>query len=235
MSNELVKLTNITKVFPTPSGQVEILKGINLTLRSGEFATIEGPSGSGKSTLLSILGLLDHPSRGEYLLSGTPVTGLSEYQLSVLRSRELGWVFQNFNLIGDLNVWQNLALALKYAGQLPKRRYDARIRDVLTQVGLEEKVLSLPAQLSGGQQQRLAIARALINDPSLVLADEPTGNLDHKTSRQIVTLLQDLHRQGTTVVMITHDPELAALGQSRYRMDDGCLIQQSAEPRSLYG
>lgn len=218
--NSLIELEALSKSF----GQTEVLHTINLTINEGEFTAIQGPSGCGKSTLLSLIGLLDMQWQGHYRLAGTSVESISRAQLGFLRNRHIGWIFQNFNLIGDLNLIENVSLPLRYGdhGSLESQR--ERAIELLTKVGLQDKLSAYPHELSGGQQQRVAIARALITSPSLLLADEPTGNLDSANAKLIFDVLLELNREGTTIIMVTHDPALAAQCSVQVSMLDGRII-----------
>lgn len=221
---ELIRLDNISRVFEQGSVKVHALKDISLQVHDGEFIAIEGASGSGKSTLLSILGLLDNETSGAYSLRSHQVTSLTRKQKSLLRNRHIGWVFQNFNLISDMTALENVALPLRYNPQVSSKEYTQRAKEVLQRVGLGNKLNARPNELSGGQQQRVAIARALVNKPSLLLADEPTGNLDSKTSQSIVDLLMELSTDGATVLLVTHDPEVAQQCTRRIYLADGCIV-----------
>lgn len=220
---DLLQLDNVTRSFATGPNQVSAIKGINIRIPEGESVAIVGPSGSGKSTLLSILGLLDTGYQGRYLIRDTDAAGLDRQQLAQLRNRHIGWVFQNFNLISHLSVLQNVALPMRYNADINRADYEARAMALLQRVGLADKAQSKPTQLSGGQQQRVAIARALANEPSLVLADEPTGNLDSSTGGMIADLLMSLKEQGTTVLMVTHDEHMATRCDTQLRLRDGVL------------
>ncbi|NQZ03505.1 ABC transporter ATP-binding protein [Idiomarina sp.] len=220
---DLLQLDNVTRSFATGPNQVSAIKGVNIRILEGESVAIVGPSGSGKSTLLSILGLLDTGYQGRYLIRDTDAAGLDRQQLAQLRNRHIGWVFQNFNLISHLSVLQNVALPMRYNADINRADYEARAMALLQRVGLADKAQSKPTQLSGGQQQRVAIARALANEPSLVLADEPTGNLDSSTGGMIADLLMSLKEQGTTVLMVTHDEHMATRCDTQLRLRDGVL------------
>jgi ABC-type lipoprotein export system ATPase subunit len=202
---------------------VHALRGIDMAVGRGEFVALVGPSGSGKSTLMAILGCLDSPSDGRYLLDGEPVQGLSGPALARIRNEKVGFVFQNYNLLPKANVLRNVELPLLYAG-LPRRERKARALEMLEKVGIPEKANVLPAKLSGGQRQRVAIARALANRPALLLADEPTGALDSKTGGEVLELFSELNRQGNTVVLVTHDPKIAAMAQRRVELSDGLVV-----------
>lgn len=216
----LICLQGITKSFHNGDEELQVLKGIDLTIHSGEFVAIMGPSGSGKSTLMNIIGLLDLPSQGSYELEGTSVEDLSESQLAHVRNQKIGFVFQQFFLLSKLTAQQNVELPLIYAGvSVSQRRQLAQ--QYLEKVELTDRMRHLPSELSGGQKQRVAIARALVNEPSLILADEPTGALDTKTGQQIMELLSQLHQEGATIIMVTHEPEIADFAQRKIVIRDG--------------
>ena len=222
----MIRLRNINKSFALPDrGRLEVLKGIDCDVRAGEFVAIVGSSGSGKSTLMNILGLLDQPDAGEYALAGTTVSGLAPAELARLRNRRIGFVFQQFHLLPRTTAIENVELPLVYsdAGDPGNKAVEA-----LCRVGLEDRLEHYPGQLSGGQQQRVAIARALVTDPELILADEPTGNLDQESTDEIMELFCELNRGGRTIVLITHDPALATRCGSILRIDGGRLIQEVA-------
>ena len=222
----LIRLEHINKQYPSAAEQPvpQVLVDINLEINAGEFVAIMGPSGSGKSTLMNILGCLDSPSAGHYALNGCDVTQLSGDELAQVRNATIGFVFQGFNLLKRVSALDNVALPLLYAGVGIKERRQ-RAREMLAATGLERFTQSLPNQLSGGQQQRVAIARALITHPRLILADEPTGNLDTQTSREIMELFQRLHReQGITIIIVTHENDVAAYAQRLIRVVDGCVV-----------
>lgn len=219
----LIKLENVSKRFSSKAGQLDVLKNVNLDIAKGDCVAIVGQSGSGKSTLLSIIGLLDSASEGEYLLSDTSVTSLSNYQLSTLRNRNIGWIFQNFNLVAELSVLHNVILPLKYNKSVKKADRVKLAMAQLALVGLADKAAFYPDQLSGGQQQRVAIARALISNPDVLLCDEPTGNLDSAMSDQIMDLLMKLHHLGTTLLVVTHDSGVAQRCQRTIRIRDGAV------------
>src|SRR5689334_23644418 len=209
MQNEpLISLENVTKVFLTDEVETHALAGINFSISKGDYVSIAGPSGCGKSTLLSILGLLDTPSSGTYILNGRPVQDLTLAERARVRNREIGFIFQSFNLIGDLTVYENVELPLTYRGMKAAERKE-RVMAALEKVGMSHRAKHLPSQLSGGQQQRVAVARAVCGSPSILLADEPTGNLDSKNGEAVMSLLQELHREGATICMVTHDPRYA--------------------------
>jgi len=219
----LISLKNVSKQYI--SGNVTHNAVINATMEviEGEMASIRGTSGSGKTTLLSIIGLLDDLSEGQYDLCGFPTTKLKESQLSILRNKNIGWVFQNFNLINDLTVAQNICAPLRYDKASNEKDFNKRVSEALEEVGMLEKANAYPTQLSGGQQQRVAIARAIINKPDILLADEPTGNLDKENSAKVLQLLQRLNSEGTTILVVTHDLDIANQFSTQYQMDDGVL------------
>ncbi len=224
----LIKLEGIKKVFLTDEVETHALSGIHLDIFKGEFVSISGPSGCGKSTLLSILGLLDSPSDGKYMLNGTPVENLTLADRARIRNREIGFIFQSFNLIGDLTVYENVELPLTYRG-MPAAERKARATAALERVGMGHRAKHLPSQLSGGQQQRVAVARALAGSPSVLLADEPTGNLDSKNGDAVMELLRDLHRAGSTIVMVTHDNRFARSADRTVHLFDGRIVEEHTE------
>ena len=224
----LIKLEGIKKVFLTDEVETHALSGIHLDIFKGEFVSISGPSGCGKSTLLSILGLLDSPSDGKYTLNGTPVENLTLADRARIRNREIGFIFQSFNLIGDLTVYENVELPLTYRG-MPAAERKARATAALERVGMGHRAKHLPSQLSGGQQQRVAVARALAGSPSVLLADEPTGNLDSKNGDAVMELLRDLHRAGSTIVMVTHDNRFARSADRTVHLFDGRIVEEHTE------
>ncbi len=230
MSNAdpVLELRAIEKIYGLGDASLRVLKGIDLSIVEGEYVAIIGPSGSGKSTLLNLLGCLDRPTSGAYLLSGEDVAKFSDRELSRIRNIRIGFVFQSFHLISHLTVHENVELPLFYARMSRAARRE-RCREVLDRVGLSHRLDHVPAQLSGGERQRVAVARALSNDPALILADEPTGNLDSKTSAEIMELFHDLHTAGRTVVVITHDPEIAAAAPRRVLLRDGLIESDLAE------
>ena len=228
-NDPLIRLDNVSKVFHADQVETHALSGVNLGIRSGEFVAIEGPSGCGKSTLLSVLGLLDSPTGGEYRLAGTPVQGLSAAERARIRNREIGFIFQSFNLIGDLSVFGNVELPLTYRGMAAAERR-TRVEDALERVQMSHRGGHFPAQLSGGQQQRVAVARAIAGSPSVLLADEPTGNLDSANATGVMELLRDLHRQGSTLVMVTHDPRFAGYADRQVHLFDGQVVEAGATP-----
>ena len=224
-SDELIHLESINKVYGTGEAAVAALRDFSLTVASGEFLAVMGPSGSGKSTLMNILGCLDTPTAGQYWFAGQDVSRLNETELAGVRNRRIGFVFQQFQLLPKLSAWRNVELPLLYRNVRDRRSLALQ---ALEQVGLSNRVDHRPSQLSGGQQQRVAIARALVTDPDLILADEPTGNLDTASSRDVLAVLQELNQQGRTIVIITHDPEVAPVAQRTVHMRDGRLVEQVA-------
>jgi putative ABC transport system ATP-binding protein len=224
----LIKLEGVTKVFLTDEVETHALSGIHMEINQGEYVSIAGPSGCGKSTLLSILGLLDTPTDGTYLLNGRPVQGLSLPERARIRNREIGFIFQSFNLIGDLTVYENVELPLTYRG-MPASERKERVLEALEKVGMGHRAKHLPSQLSGGQQQRVAVARALAGHPAVLLADEPTGNLDSKNGEAVMELLADLHKGGATIVMVTHDARFARNAERTIHVFDGRVVQEQVE------
>jgi putative ABC transport system ATP-binding protein len=225
----VIELTGVTKTYRTGSLQVPALRGISLSIRAGEYVAIMGPSGSGKSTLIHILGCLDTPSEGSYHLSGEDVGAMPEDDLADVRNLRIGFVFQQFNLLSSLTAWRNVELPLLYAG-LPKAQRRERAMAALHRVGLDDRAAHRPGELSGGQQQRVAVARAVVTEPDLVLADEPTGNLDSVSSAEVLSLLTDLHATGRTIVLITHEEEVARAAQRVVRIRDGLVHEDSTLP-----
>ena len=224
----LIKLEGVTKVFYTDEVETHALSGVHLEIRRGEYVSIAGPSGCGKSTLLSILGLLDTPTEGEYTLNGHTVANLSLAERARIRNREVGFIFQSFNLIGDLTVFENVELPLTYRGmKSPERK--TRVTAALERVGMAHRARHLPSQLSGGQQQRVAVARALVGEPAILLADEPTGNLDSRNGEAVMELLTELHRAGATICMVTHDPRFARHADRTIHLFDGRVVEESVE------
>ena len=222
----LIKLESVKKVFYTDDVETHALDNINMEIRSGEYVAISGPSGCGKSTLLSILGLLDTPSEGKYILNGQLVTDLPLSQRARVRNREIGFIFQSFNLIGDLTVYENVELPLTYRGMKASERKE-RATAALEKVGMAHRAKHLPSQLSGGQQQRVAVARAVGGQPSILLADEPTGNLDSKNGEAVMELLRELHRGGATICMVTHDARYASHAERTVHLFDGRVVEES--------
>ncbi|MEJ6004546.1 ABC transporter ATP-binding protein [Paucibacter sp. AS339] len=220
----LIRLQGIQKSFLSDELETRALDEVSLEIRSGEFLAVSGPSGCGKSSLLAILGLLDSPSAGHYLLNGQRVEQLDSRARALLRNRQIGFVFQAFNLIGDLTVEDNVALPLSYRSEMSRAERRERVAEVLAQVDMAHRARHYPAQLSGGQQQRVAIARALVGRPSLILADEPTGNLDSRNAELVMELLQSVHAKGATLCMVTHDPRYAALAQRTVALFDGRVV-----------
>jgi putative ABC transport system ATP-binding protein len=218
----VITLEGITKVYRAGEVDVPALKGLSLHIPEGEFVAIMGPSGSGKSTLMNVIGCLDQPSSGRYILDGYDVSALTDDQLAWIRNRKIGFVFQSYNLIPRASAVHNVEMPLIYAGDSQQRR--ERATAALESVGLLERAGHLPSELSGGQQQRVAIARALVTDPAILLADEPTGNLDSESSLEIMKLLRDLNQQGRTIVLITHEPDIAAFAQRVVRLRDGVIV-----------
>jgi putative ABC transport system ATP-binding protein len=224
----LIGLDGVKKVFLTDEMETHALDGVHLQINRGEYVSIAGPSGCGKSTLLSILGLLDSPTDGSYTLNGKPVENLKASERARIRNREIGFVFQAFNLIGDLTVYENVELPLTYRG-MPSSERKKRCHNALERVGMSHRMKHYPAQLSGGQQQRVAVARALVGDPLILLADEPTGNLDSKNGEAVMELMSELHRAGATICMVTHDPRYAAYSDRSIHLFDGRVVAESAE------
>jgi putative ABC transport system ATP-binding protein len=220
----LLQLEAVTKVFETEEVETHALSDVHLTVRPGEWLSIVGPSGSGKTTLLAVLGLLDTASRGTYLLDGKSVLELSPTERALVRNRHIGFIFQSFNLIGDLSVYENVELPLTYRG-MPADERKKRVEKALERVGMSHRARHMPGQLSGGQQQRVAVARAVAGDPLILLADEPTGNLDSKNGESVMQLLSELHQGGATLIMVTHDPAQARLGTRMVSLFDGRVVQ----------
>jgi putative ABC transport system ATP-binding protein len=224
----LIKMDGVTKVFVTDEVETHALAGIHLEVQKGEYVSIAGPSGCGKSTLLAILGLLDSPTDGTYVLNSKTVQNLKLSERARIRNREIGFIFQAFNLIGDLTVYENVELPLTYRG-MPGAERKKRVYESLERVGMSHRVKHYPSQLSGGQQQRVAVARALAGDPSILLADEPTGNLDSANGEAVMTLLRDLHRGGATICMVTHDPRYAKWADRNIHLFDGRIVEENVE------
>jgi putative ABC transport system ATP-binding protein len=222
----LLHLEGVTKVFTTDEVETHALAGIHLEINRGDYISISGPSGCGKSTLLAILGLLDTPSDGKYVLNQTPVELLKMRDRARIRNREIGFIFQAFNLIGDLTVYENVELPLTYRN-MPSRERKMHVLEALERVGMSHRMKHYPSQLSGGQQQRVAVARALVGQPSILLADEPTGNLDSGNGEAVMELLHDLHRSGATICMVTHDPRYARNADRIIRLFDGRIVEET--------
>ena len=224
----LIHLEGVTKVFYTEDVETHALAGIYLDINAGEYVSIAGPSGCGKSTMLSILGLLDTPTDGTYTLNGKSVENLTLSERARIRNREVGFVFQAFNLIGDLTVYENVELPLTYRGT-PSAERKEKVQKALERVGMAHRMKHYPAQLSGGQQQRVAVARAVVGDPSILLADEPTGNLDSSNGEVVMGLLKELHEAGSTICMVTHDPRYAEYADRTIRFFDGRVVEEKDE------
>ena len=229
MANPLIKITNIKRDFPLGNEIVYVLKGIDLEINKGEYVALMGPSGSGKSTLMNILGCLDTPTSGTYILNGKHVSEMQDDELAGIRNKEIGFVFQTFNLMPRTTALDNVALPMVYAGHSKSERVE-RATEVLTQVGLNDRMDHKPNQLSGGQRQRVAVARALVNKPSIILADEPTGNLDSKTSVEIMNLFNEIHANGNTVILVTHEEDIAAYAHRIIRLRDGLIESDTMNP-----
>lgn len=225
MSDIKIQMKNISKVFETDELETHALKNVDITIYSGDYVSISGPSGCGKSTLLSILGLLDMPSGGEYFIEGTNVTDLSLDQAAEIRNSKIGFIFQSFNLIDELSVFDNVALPLRYKTKVPSdKEISERVQECLELVGMSHRTSHKPNQLSGGQQQRIAIARALVANPAILLVDEPTGNLDSKSGDQVMDVLEKLNDSGTTICMVTHDPRYADMANIQLKLLDGSIL-----------
>jgi putative ABC transport system ATP-binding protein len=225
--HSVIRLDGVTKVFFTDEVETHALSGVHLQIRQGEFISIAGPSGCGKSTLLSILGLLDTPTSGAYLLNDKPAEKLKLAERARIRNREIGFIFQSFNLIGDLSVYENVELPLTYRG-MPAQDRRKRVHDALEKVGMAHRTNHFPSQLSGGQQQRVAVARAIAGHPLILLADEPTGNLDSVNGEAVMSLLRDLHREGATICMVTHDPRFARYAARTVHLFDGRVVEDES-------
>jgi len=223
----LLQLDSVAKVFQTDDMETHALQGIHLNVTKGEYLSIAGPSGCGKSTLLAILGLLDSPSSGTYVLNGTAVQSMKLSERARVRNREIGFIFQAFNLIGDLTVYENVELPLTYRGMGSAER-KKRVHEALERVGMSHRVKHYPSQLSGGQQQRVAVARAIGGDPAIMLADEPTGNLDSANGEAVMELLSDLHKNGATIIMVTHDPRYAKCADRQIHLFDGRIVEETS-------
>ena len=225
-TQSLLKLEGVQKVFYTDEVETHALDNIHLEIETGEFVSIAGPSGCGKSTLLSILGLLDSPSNGNYWLNGKSVDGLSLSERARIRNREVGFIFQSFNLIGDLSVYENVELPLTYRG-MPMAERKKNVTEALERVGMAHRAKHLPSQLSGGQQQRVAVARAIVGQPLILMADEPTGNLDSKNGDAVMELMRELHQGGATICMVTHDQRFARHADRTIHLFDGTIVEES--------
>jgi putative ABC transport system ATP-binding protein len=226
MNDNVIHLEGVKKVFLTDEVETHALAGIDLEIKRGEYISISGPSGCGKSTLLSILGLLDTPTEGAYTLNTKPVQDLSMSERARVRNREIGFIFQAFNLIGDLTVYENVELPLTYRG-MPSSERKKRVQEALEKVGMAHRMKHYPSQLSGGQQQRVAVARALCGQPAILLADEPTGNLDSRNGEAVMDLLRELHREGATICMVTHDPRYARYADRTVHLFDGKVVDEA--------
>lgn len=222
MANPLIKISALKRNFVLGSETIYVLKGIDLEIKKGEYVALMGPSGSGKSTLMNLLGCLDTPTSGTYILNGKDVSKMHDDELAEIRNKEIGFVFQTFNLMPRTTALDNVALPMVYAGYSKSERYE-RATEVLTQVGLADRMDHKPNELSGGQRQRVAVGRALVNKPSIILADEPTGNLDSKTSEEIMALFGEIHKNGNTVILVTHEEEIAAYAHRIIRLRDGII------------
>lgn len=228
--SDLITIQHLRKVYQIGDEVIEALKDVSLTIRKNEYVALMGPSGSGKSTLMNMLGCLDSPSSGEYMLNGLAVARMSDNQLAEVRNKQIGFVFQTFNLLPRASTLDNVALPLVYAGMSKKDR-DARAREVLESVGLGNRMNHKPNELSGGQRQRVAIARALVNNPAIILADEPTGNLDSKTSVEIMGLFEEIHKRGNTIILVTHEEDIALHAHRIVRLKDGLVESDTANTR----
>ncbi len=229
MEKHLITLDRLGKVFHTREVETHALSNVTLEVKTGEFVSIAGPSGCGKTTLLSILGLLDSPTEGVYLLNGEPVDGLSPSRRAEIRNRSIGFIFQAFNLIGDLTVFENVELPLTYR-DIPGKERKERVQQSLERVGMAHRVYHYPSQLSGGQQQRVAVARAIVGTPLILLADEPTGNLDSRNGQAVMDLLGELHEDGATICMVTHDPRYVNAADRAIHLFDGQVVEEGASP-----
>lgn len=231
--SKLIRIENLTRTYKIGEEVIHALNGVNLEIEQNQYVALMGPSGSGKSTLMNILGCLDRPSSGDYFLNGPNVATLDDNQLAVIRNKEIGFVFQTFNLLPKYTALENVALPLVYAGWSEDKRI-ARAQEVLDQVGLKDRMKHKPNELSGGQRQRVAVARALVNKPSIILADEPTGNLDTKTSYEIMHLFQEIHDAGNTVILVTHEEDIASYAHRIIRMRDGVVeSEKSHQPNRI--
>ena len=229
----LIQIEAMTKVFYTDEIETHALSGVHLSINRGDYIAMSGPSGCGKSTLLSIIGLLDTPTGGTYQLNGKPVENLSFAERSRIRNQEIGFIFQSFNLIGDLTVYENVELPLTYRSGMPAAERKQRVQQALERVAMAHRMRHYPSQLSGGQQQRVAVARALAGAPSILLADEPTGNLDSKNGEAVMELMKQLHSEGSTICMVTHDPRFAAHAEREVHLFDGKVVSEDELKRKL--
>jgi putative ABC transport system ATP-binding protein len=232
-TESLINIEAMTKVFYTDEIETHALSGVHLSINRGDYIAMSGPSGCGKSTLLSIIGLLDTPTGGTYQLNGKPVENLSFAERSRIRNQEIGFIFQSFNLIGDLTVYENVELPLTYRSGMPSSERKQRVQQSLERVAMAHRMRHYPSQLSGGQQQRVAVARALAGSPSILLADEPTGNLDSKNGEAVMELLKQLHSEGSTICMVTHDPRFAAHAEREVHLFDGKVVSEDELKRKL--
>ncbi len=232
-SNALIQIEGMTKVFYTDEIETHALSGVHLSIHRGDYIAMSGPSGCGKSTLLSIIGLLDTPTGGTYQLNGKPVENLSFAERSRIRNQEIGFIFQSFNLIGDLTVYENVELPLTYRAGMPASERKQRVQQALERVSMAHRMRHYPSQLSGGQQQRVAVARALAGSPSILLADEPTGNLDSKNGEAVMELMKQLHNEGSTICMVTHDPRFAAHAEREIHLFDGKVVSEDELKKKL--
>lgn len=228
MAKWVIELSGIKKIYQVGGQEVAALAGIDLNIAKGEFAALMGPSGSGKSTLMNILGCLDRPTVGSYKLDGQEVATLSDDELAVTRNRRIGFVFQNFNLLSRISAADNVALPLVYAGVRRKER-EEKAKKILDAVGLGDRAEHQPNELSGGQRQRVAIARALVNDPHIIMADEPTGNLDTKSTKEIMEIFEGLHKEGRTIILVTHEPDIAACASRQLLVRDGLITRDAGK------
>lgn len=227
--NEVISIKGLTKTYINGKLKVPVLHGIDLSIKEGEFTSIMGPSGSGKSTFMNILGALDRPTSGSYLLDGKEVANLSDDELAYVRNKKIGFVFQSFNLLTKLTAKENVALPMVYAG-VDKATRNARAEELLKAVGLGERMDHLPSEMSGGQRQRVAIARALANDPAIIMADEPTGNLDSKSTVEVMDIFMNLYKQGRTIILVTHEPEIATYASRNVVLRDGLIVEDKQNP-----
>ena len=228
MGNWVIELSGIKKIYQVGGQEVAALAGFDLNISKGEFAALRGPSGSGKSTLMNILGCLDRPTVGSYKLDGQEVANLTDDELAVTRNRRIGFVFQNFNLLSRISAADNVALPLVYAG-VGRREREEKAKKILDAVGLGDRADHQPNELSGGQRQRVAIARALVNDPHIIMADEPTGNLDTKSTKEIMEIFQGLHQEGRTIILVTHEPDIAACASRQLLVRDGLITRDAGK------